>query len=115
VKTPSNDCVTAEGLLCQRCPHPLVRSSVVDVFGRYVYSKSFVRKHMVCSPRSNPRTENARMDPPVERAPNGCVSTEGLLCQRCPQPLFRTEVVGAGSRYTYSASFVVYVCVLHST
>jgi hypothetical protein len=31
-------------------PHPLVHSSVADVFGRYMYSKSFVIKHMVCIP-----------------------------------------------------------------
>ncbi len=54
--------VTAEGLLCQRCPQPLLCILVVDVFGRYMYSKSFLLITYGLYSTFESCTENARMD-----------------------------------------------------
>jgi hypothetical protein len=61
-ETPTGGCVTAEGLLCQRCPQPFFGSTMVDESRRYMYSKSFFRnKHGLYSPWESCR-KNTRMD-----------------------------------------------------
>ncbi len=61
MKTPPDGCVTAEGLLCQRCPQLLLCSLVVNVFGRYTYSKSFVLNTYSLYSTWESCTEKARM------------------------------------------------------